>query len=177
MSESTVVTAVEDVMIEGSLVRHRGIEPSRVRLINEGEVLPDEAGLAIHLRDWPTREAEIRGRTHPVGIVVSPDDDLSVLTAEPGTPIEPDGIAYFAIEFPAYTDGRGFSLAQRLRRQYGWKGELRAIGDVLIDTVYYLARSGFDAFLLNKPGHDPKEALAALHTFTANYQQSYPNPN
>ncbi|KAK76349.1 DUF934 domain-containing protein, partial [Bordetella holmesii] len=76
---------------------------------------------------------------------------------------------------PVYTDGRGYSLAQLLRRNFGWKGELRAVGDVMIDTIYYQARVGFDSFLV-KPGHDPQQALQAFKTFSVRYQQTYPIP-
>jgi len=86
-----------------------------------------------------------------------------------------EAIALIAIDFPIYTDGRGFSLAQIFRNQHGWKGELRAMGDVLIDTIHYLARCGFDSFLV-KEGHDPQLALQAFETFTVHYQKSYPQP-
>jgi uncharacterized protein (DUF934 family) len=79
------------------------------------------------------------------------------------------------VHFPQYGDGRGYSLAWLLREEYGWRGELRALGDVLIDTVHYLARVGFDSFV-PKPGHDPVEALASLHAFTEHYQAAYPDP-
>ena len=55
------------------------------------------------------------------------------------------------------------ALAQLLRRHYGYTGELRAVGDVMIDTIHYQARVGFDSFLV-KPGHDPVKALEALKT-------------
>jgi uncharacterized protein (DUF934 family) len=84
-------------------------------------------------------------------------------------------ITLIAIEFPTYTDGRGFSLAQILRTQLGWLGELRAVGDVLIDTIHYLARCGFDSFLV-KEGHDPELALKSFETFTVHYQKSYLKP-
>ncbi|MEN9294791.1 MAG: hypothetical protein RIS03_485, partial [Pseudomonadota bacterium] len=53
-----------------------------------------------------------------------------------------------AIDFPIFRDGRGFSTAALLRERFGWKGELRAIGDVLVDQLLQLAKVGFDGFVL-----------------------------
>jgi uncharacterized protein (DUF934 family) len=131
---------------------------------------PDEPDWAVPLVVWVAHEAALRARRHPVGIQLLPDDDMSSLA---GDRIDPAGIAFIAIHFPVYTDGRGFSLAQLLRHTHGWTGEMRAVGDVLIDTVHYLARCGFDSFVL-KEGHDPALALAALGTFSASYQRAYP---
>ncbi|MEM8498329.1 MAG: DUF934 domain-containing protein [Pseudomonadota bacterium] len=52
-----------------------------------------------------------------------------------------------AINFPVFSDGRAYSYARRLR-QLGYKGEVRAIGDVLPDQLHYMSRCGFDAFEL-----------------------------
>jgi uncharacterized protein (DUF934 family) len=57
-----------------------------------------------------------------------------------------------AIEFPAFTDGRGLSLAVLLRSRYGFAGELRAIGDVRADVLHYLHRCGFDSYLMATQG-------------------------
>ncbi len=135
---------------------------------------PDEPGWVVTLSTWVACREALRSRQHPVGIQVQPDDDISGLSSVNTGILQVDlhGIAFIAIVFPVYTDGRGFSLAQRLRHEYGWHGEMRAVGDVLIDTVHYLARCGFDCFVL-KEGHDPQKALQAVSTFTRAYQRSY----
>ncbi|MFQ6685610.1 DUF934 domain-containing protein, partial [Bordetella pertussis] len=111
---------------------------------------------------------------HPVGVQLPPDARLDELTGPDGE-LDRAALSFIAIEFPVYTDGRGYSLAQLLRRRYGWDGELRAVGDVMIDTIHYQARVGFDSFLV-KPGHDPQRALAAFRTFSVHYQHTYPAP-
>ncbi|WP_410209168.1 DUF934 domain-containing protein [Aquirhabdus sp.] len=78
------------------------------------------------------------------------------------------------IYFPAFADGRGYSFATLLRRQ-GFKGELRATGDVFKDVLFYLKRVGFDSFIL-KQGKDINEAKAGLHDFTSGYQASTAEP-
>ena len=62
-----------------------------------------------------------------------------------------------AVDFPIFRDGRGFSHAAILRERLGWQGELRAIGDVLIDQLLQMAKVGFDSFLLRA---DQDEAVA-----------------
>ncbi|MEI2417313.1 DUF934 domain-containing protein [Orrella sp. JC864] len=139
----------------------------------EGQLPPDEPGWIVPLTVWTAHEAALRQRRHPVGVLLAPDSDPRVL-ARDGR-IDPEGLALIAVSFPVYTDGRGYSLAQTLRGPLGWRGELRAVGDVMIDTLYYQARCGFDSFAL-KHGHDPQEALKALATFSVVYQQAYPKP-
>ncbi|MCF9033280.1 DUF934 domain-containing protein [Acinetobacter nectaris] len=74
------------------------------------------------------------------------------------------------IEFAGFNDGRGYSFAALLRRQ-GFKGELRAVGDIFKDVLNYLKRSGFDSFVI-KEAKDIHEAASGLNDFKAPYQQS-----
>jgi uncharacterized protein (DUF934 family) len=76
-----------------------------------------------------------------------------------------------AVNFPKFGDGRAYSIARLLRERYGYKGELRAIGDVLHDHLYFMAQCGFDAFALRED-QDPQEALAAFDDFSDGYQTS-----
>jgi len=86
-----------------------------------------------------------------------------------------DAFSLIAVHFPQFTDGRGYSTARLLRERYGWKGELRAIGDIQRDQLFYLSRCGFDAFVL-KDGLDAKAALPAFNDFTEAYQTSVERP-
>lgn len=135
---------------------------------------PDEPDWLLPLSTWLAHRDTLRQRHHPVGILFHPDDDPAGLADAAGR-IDPQGIAYLAVDFPAYTDGRGYSIAQLLRDKHGWHGDLRARGDVMIDTVFYQARCGFDSFVV-KPGHSPLEALEALGSFTRAYQRGYRAP-
>lgn len=78
-----------------------------------------------------------------------------------------------AIHFPRFGDGRGYSLATLLRQRHGYRGELRAFGEVLRDQFYYLQRCGFDT-LQPPPGHydgsQLEAALASLADFSDPYQ-------
>lgn len=164
------------------LIRNGHIEdnPWQVFQPAEGQPLPaDEAHWIVPLPAWLAAGDAARARKNPVGVLLSSDTELkdwADKTGNPANKIDFTGIAFIAIDFPAYTDGRGYTLAQQLRRQYGYVGDLRAVGDVLIDTIHYQARVGFDSFVVGKPGHDPEKALAALKTFSVHYQRGYRKP-
>lgn len=66
-------------------------------------------------------------------------------------------------------DGRGYGQARRLRERYGYRGEIRATGDVFRDAMYYMHRCGINAFEV-KPGQDLADALNAFNDFTVAYQ-------
>jgi len=84
-------------------------------------------------------------------------------------------VARVEVNFPKFTDGRGYSIARLLRERHGYQGELRAVGDVLRDQIFYLARCGFDAFLLRED-QDAGEALSAFNDFSEAYQASVERP-
>lgn len=69
--------------------------------------------------------------------------------ADPGT-LALDGVDRIDLSFPKFTDGRAFSQAFLLRRRLGFKGEIRATGDVLIDQLVHMQRTGFDAAVLRE---------------------------
>ncbi len=78
-----------------------------------------------------------------LGVLITPADDVAKL--EPFI----DRIAIIAVSFPAFNDGRGFSHASLLRSRLNYQGELRAIGDVLIDQVPLMLRTGFTSFAVS----------------------------
>lgn len=86
-----------------------------------------------------------------------------------------DGFAVIALNFPSFTDGRHFSSARLLRERYGYRGEVRAIGDVLRDQLFYLQRCGFDAFAI-RADRCPHDALASLTDFSLSYQAAADQP-
>ena len=75
----------------------------------------------------------------------------------------------------SFVDGRGYTLARLLRERHGYRGELRAIGDVLRDQLYYLSRCGFDAFAM-RADQVPQQALSAFDEFSEAYQASVERP-
>jgi uncharacterized protein (DUF934 family) len=100
---------------------------------------------------------------------VEPTDDLAAVAGRLA------GAARVEVSFPKFGDGRGFSTARLLRERYGYKGELRAIGHVVRDHLYYMEQCGFDAFLLQE-GEDPAEALTAFDDYSEAYQATARQP-
>ena len=86
-----------------------------------------------------------------------------------------DDLARFsvvAVDFPKFSDGRGYSIAYNLRARLGYQGELRAIGDVLRDQLFYMSRVGFDAFA-TREDRNIQDALKGLTDFSETYQTSW----
>ena len=83
-----------------------------------------------------------------------------------------DDLKHFVLiglDFPAFKDGRSYSHARLLRDRYGYKGDLRAIGDVLQDQLFYMQRCGFNSYEIRED-KDAEEALKALEDFSVRYQ-------
>ncbi|WP_244814107.1 DUF934 domain-containing protein [Caballeronia sp. Lep1P3] len=104
-----------------------------------------------------------------LGVWLAPDDEPADLVADF------EKIALIAVDFPVFRDGRGFSIGRLLRERHHWTGELRAIGDVLRDQVFFHFRCGFDAFAV-RADKDIHDALNAFNEFTELYQGANDNP-
>jgi uncharacterized protein (DUF934 family) len=83
-----------------------------------------------------------------------------------------EGVARVEVNFPKFGDGRGYSIARLLRERYGYRGELRAVGHITRDLLFFLESCGFDAFEL-RDGEDLHEALASFDDFSHSYQRGY----
>jgi len=103
---------------------------------------------------------------------VTPDDNLNVLVlANDADPLEAnlDGVDRVELDFPKFTDGRAFTQARLLRQRRGFQGDIRATGDVLIDQLVQMHRSGFTSAVL-KEGKDPADAERQFARYAAFYQ-------
>jgi len=101
----------------------------------------------------------------PDTLRIDNDADLSALAAGGAF----DGVGRIELRFPKFTDGRAFSQAVLLRRRHGFAGDLRATGDVLIDQLVQMARSGFTSAVLAE-GVDPAAAERQFQRFASFYQ-------
>ena len=130
-----------------------------------GSVAIPEGPILVPLAVWTARRAALVSR-NDVGVWIAsherPEplrDDVSRLTV-------------IAIDFPGFSDGRGYSIAWNLRTRLGFEGELRAIGDVLRDQLFYMKRVGFNAFA-TRPDRNIHDALKGLSDFSRSYQASW----
>jgi uncharacterized protein (DUF934 family) len=99
----------------------------------------------------------------PVGVALANDADVEALAGDL------DRIALVALHFPKWVDGRAYSQARLLRTRYRFAGEIRATGEVLVDMLPLLARTGFDAAVL-RTGQSVEVAERALGFFRGHYQ-------
>ncbi|WP_082140309.1 DUF934 domain-containing protein [Halomonas sp. PR-M31] len=141
-------------------------------LIKQGQPISDAWNLSRDEADLPAFRPAIvplsLWRQHREQDDLAPwlasDTELS-----PELVVELHDAPLIAIDFPAFTDGRGYTLARLLRERHGIEGEIRAIGDVLIDQLYYMTRCGFDALALRED-QSLEHALRWLKPFSVSYQ-------
>jgi uncharacterized protein (DUF934 family) len=126
----------------------------------------------LSLTQWEALRA--RGSEHlpagaRLGLRVPNDADVGALRADLPR------LALLVLDFPKWTDGRAYSQARTLRARLGWRGELRAAGQVLVDMLPLLQRTGFDAVQL-RPDQRLDSAERALRFFAAHYQGDVLDP-
>ena len=115
------------------------------RTIAEGEDIPP-AGRVIAPLDWWLQERQaFEGSNAPIGVRIDPGVNIDEYAGDVNR------FAVIALAFPRFNDGRAFSTARLLRERYGFRGELRAVGEVLLDQVQMMERCGFDAIEVSDP--------------------------
>jgi len=131
--------------------------------------VPPSGDVIIPAAAWLAEPARWGAHQGQVGVWLNSDDEPAILENHIAN------LPLIAVDFPAFTDGRGYSIGRLLRERYGYQGELRALGDVWEDHLHYLWQVGFDAFEI-KEGKALEGALAALRTFSDRYQSTYREP-
>ncbi len=139
--------------------------------VAEGAPLPAIGNLIVPLAFWITEPAALGNRVGKTGVWLKGSDDPGTLDVVR----EIAKLPLIAVEFAQFVDGRGYSIGRLLRERYGFKGELRAFGEVIRDTIPYLARCGFNAFVL-KPGKSLEDGLNAFDDFSDAYQNAVDQP-
>lgn len=153
------------------------------RLLKNNEVFEDDyrildseladqafAGtLLIPARELDQHKKLLEQKQQPAGLFLDSDDEVESYA---------DILSSFdliTINFPKFIDGRGYSLCRILRDRYHFKGDIRAVGDVLIDQIFMLQRCGFSSYYLRED-QKAEDAIKALDTFTLRYQGSSDDP-
>lgn len=122
----------------------------------------------VPLPVWLAQRAALAARDD-VGVWLDSADDPEALVDDLSA------LPVIGVNFPKFADGRGYSTATLLRSRYAYRGQLRAIGDVLRDQFNYLTRCGFDALEPRADRYTAEqlaEAVRALNDFTQPYQAS-----
>ncbi|MDD3352317.1 DUF934 domain-containing protein [Zoogloea sp.] len=121
---------------------------------------------------WQAHKGQLSGRPG-LGVWLDSHEDVAELAEDLGE------ISGVALNFPKFTDGRSYSAAALLRTRYGFKGEIRAIGDVLRDQFFFMQRCGFDTIQPKAGKYSDAQleaALASLQDFSTPYQAAVDQP-
>lgn len=147
-----------------NLINESAVLENDWAIIDSEEALQSATGRVLVSTELLEKAKENSDLT--VGLILNGDADLDALKDQISD------ASVVAINFPAFADGRGYSLARLLKERFNYEGEIRAIGDVLIDQLHFMKRCGFDTYLL-KEGLIAEEALNYFKTFSDPYQLAY----
>ena len=146
-----------------SLIKNNIIIRDTWIYIDDDTPLPAEGQVIVSLKRWQSERQLLIERQEPLGIRLKSAEGAEKIA---------DDLAHFdliALEFPIFKDGRAYSTARLLRERYHYKGELRAVGEVLRDQLQFMLRCGFDAFeYAGKTA--PEEAISAFTEMDKFYQ-------
>ena len=136
----------------------------RITELAEDAPLPD-GKVIIPFTYWLSNRDKLKAGKGPYAVWINGDDETETVAED---------LEYFeliALEFPAFTDGRSYTHARLLRERYGYDGELRAVGDVLRDQLFFMHRCGIDSFEV-RADKKIEDALQAFNEFTVTYQSA-----
>lgn len=155
-----------------TLIKNRSIVSENWQTLSSADdltsVAPD-AGVLAPLALWQSHGEALRARSGKVGVWLNSHEEPAAIANDLS------GLDVVAVNFPKFADGRGYSIGRLLRERYSYKGELRAIGEVLRDQLQDLERCGFDAFEL-RADQNAQAALSAFADFSNQYQTSALQP-
>jgi uncharacterized protein (DUF934 family) len=147
------------------LVKHGHIvEDAYVRVLDEAPI-PVRVPIIVTAERFLAGAAELMARDGAVGVLWPNNRKVAELEPWIGR------LALIALTFPKFRDGRAYSQARLLRERYGFRGELRATGEVLRDQFLFLIRAGFDSLEVSKAA-DADAFAAAVSAYSVFYQPS-----
>src|SRR5262245_13099179 len=145
------------------LIRTTGPVDDPWTTLKDEDPLPADGAIIVTLARWQANRDALLARPGPIGIFLKSDQPPSLIAAD----IERFDVV--ALNFPKFTNGRAYSSARLLRERYGYRGELRAVGNVLRDQLQFMLRCGFDSFELPATA-DVAAWLKAFRDFSLAYQ-------
>ncbi len=155
------------------LIKHGAVVDDPWQLVSREtrvEDLPGQGPLIVPLPLWLEQATMLNTREDGVGLWLDSDEAIEDV---PAAGLQQ--LPVIALNFPAFTDGRHYSTARLLRERHGYHGEIRAIGDVLRDQLFFMQRCGFDSFAI-RADCNPEAALAGLADYSTAYQAAADQP-
>lgn len=156
---------MDKVIIDGAIVDNQWQRLEADALENG---VPAQGKIIVPLAYWQENRDALIARGD-VAVWLAPGEEPKDLEDDLAS------LPLVAIHFPAFKDGRGYSYARELRTRYGFKGEVRATGDVLRDQLFYMTRCGFNAFEIRED-RSIEDALQGLKDFSVTYQADVNDP-
>ena len=147
------------------LVENGRIVEDRYRRIDDDTPVPDGVAVIVSAKRFLAETPALVRRDGSLGVLWP--NNRRVVELEPWL----GHLTLIALEFPKFRDGRAYSQARLLREHYGYRGTLRATGDVLRDQFSFLVRAGFDSFEVKKPA-DARVFAEVLQRYSVFYQPS-----
>lgn len=151
------------------IIRDRRIVECPYQRVGDDEPLPEKGPVLVSLERFRADRDALTGRPDTVGVRAPGETEPDELAEHA------EHLSLIALDLPKFTDGRAYSTARLLRERHGYRGELRAVGNVLRDQLFYLWRCGFDAFELTE-GKDLEGVLSAFDDFSVVYQPAVDEP-
>ena len=149
----------QNVILDGRIAANEWLS------LADDAALPAAGKLIVSLKRFRAERAALDGSGLAVGVRIPNTEDVGQLAQElAGQPL-------IAVEIPKFADGRAYSQARVLRERYGYRGEIRAQGDVLHDQLFNMRRCGINAFEL-RADQDPQDCLRAFGDYDLAYQRA-----
>lgn len=147
------------------LINLTGIQPVEFDILDADTAPTDGQIILVPFERLAEDNQSAKGKAASLGVQINTETRFEALEAHVRN------FDFALIDFPAFGDGRGFSLAVRLRKDFGFKGEIRAVGHTIPDQALFLLRAGFDT--IDAPAEREEAFKAALDKFNAFYQTDF----
>ncbi|TDJ44966.1 MAG: DUF934 domain-containing protein [Gammaproteobacteria bacterium] len=145
-----------------TLIKDNKLTEDPFTRIGVDDAIPAQGAVLVPLATWQDHREKLLRRGEPVGVWLKSDEHPEIIAGDV------NHLQLIALEFPTFRDGRGYSYARLVRERYGFEGELRAVGDVLLEQLHYMGRVGFNAFEV-----DSEDALAELEIAARDFSVWY----
>ncbi len=151
------------------IIRNCQIVEDRWRHLGDDEPIPDSGDIIVTLARWQAERDALLARNGRLGVRLAVDEPPELIADDL------DHFQVVAYVFPVFRDGRPYTYARRLRERLGYTGEIRAVGDVLRDQLFFMHRCGINAMEI-RPDRDIEDAIKAFSDFSVIYQPGVDEP-
>jgi uncharacterized protein (DUF934 family) len=148
-----------------TLIRDGRIAENDWTTLADDAALPASGQFIVSLKRFRAERAALQAAGLGLGVRLPNTEEVTPALAQ-----ELAGLPLIALEIPKFADGRAYSQARVLRERQGYRGEIRAQGDVLHDQLFHMSRCGINAFEL-RADQDPQDCLRAFADYDLAYQR------